>query len=393
MLNFGWVDFSKSDRDIALSVLRLLAEPGAVDELGIGTIRDAFSDILFPGTSTIQTRAKYLFLLPYICIELERNHKLTPRRFLEMLYAEEIKLIQPLIENSGKGVGVVGEDAGERLQRKPSSIYWNALRTYGIFTERATLSNYAEMICNQHKVAEHQRTSGKRVFRHEEDSTDDTDTGMIGTSYWRVPEFDKGWRDGVTIDLTTDEAVFLRDKIITMPRTSDTLLALILRENRVDFPEFESFYDVTALCTIMPPDMQRDYLLARDFSRFVYGAQLRYNVMYSDRQNTVANERWAEYIDERPQVNLNEVFARVKPRDSVMRFLKRFQSSLDDIDRLDALIISREKDLKGKSRAKLTQPGRYDEKQNTVNMEPLTYRLRIAQRIVRDIFEGVDRNA
>ena len=93
MLNIGWVDFSKSDRDMALSVLRLLDEPGAVDELGIGTIRDAFSDILFPGTSTIQTRAKYLFLLPYICVELERNHKLTPRNFLEMLYAEEIKLI------------------------------------------------------------------------------------------------------------------------------------------------------------------------------------------------------------------------------------------------------------------------------------------------------------
>jgi hypothetical protein len=27
--------------------------------LGIASIRDRFSDILFPGTSTIQTRAKY----------------------------------------------------------------------------------------------------------------------------------------------------------------------------------------------------------------------------------------------------------------------------------------------------------------------------------------------
>ena len=62
MLNIGWIDFSKKDRDIAMSVLRQLTEQGAMDELGIGTVRDAFSDILFPGTSTIQTRAKYLFL-------------------------------------------------------------------------------------------------------------------------------------------------------------------------------------------------------------------------------------------------------------------------------------------------------------------------------------------
>lgn len=73
MLSLGWVDFSKSDRNMVLSVLRQLTEPGAIDELGIGTIRDGFANILFPGTSTIQTRAKYLFLIPYICLELERG--------------------------------------------------------------------------------------------------------------------------------------------------------------------------------------------------------------------------------------------------------------------------------------------------------------------------------
>ncbi len=62
MLNLGWVDFSKSDRDMVLNVLRQLTEPGAIDELGIGTIRDGFANILFPGTSTIQTRAKYHFI-------------------------------------------------------------------------------------------------------------------------------------------------------------------------------------------------------------------------------------------------------------------------------------------------------------------------------------------
>jgi hypothetical protein len=212
---------------------------------------------------------------------------------------------------------------------------------------------------------------------------------MLGASLWRVPEFEKDWRDTVTIDLTEEEAVFLRKQIITMPRTKDSLLALILRENRCDFPEFESFDDIDTLLPIMSSDMKRDYMLARDFSRFVYGAQLRYNVIYSGGENEAANDLWEQYMDERPQVNLNEVFVCVrKPRENVIRFLKRFQTTLDDEDKLDELIIRREQELKGKSRAKLIQSGRYDEMQNTINMEPLSYRLRIAKTIVRDIFEG-----
>ena len=74
---------------MVLSALRQLTEPGAVDELGVGTIRDGFSDILFPGTSTIQTRAKYLFIISYICLELERGKKLLP----EALEQGELDLI------------------------------------------------------------------------------------------------------------------------------------------------------------------------------------------------------------------------------------------------------------------------------------------------------------
>lgn len=40
-------------------VLAMLQEPGTLDELGIGQIRDAFSDLLFRGFLTIQTRAKF----------------------------------------------------------------------------------------------------------------------------------------------------------------------------------------------------------------------------------------------------------------------------------------------------------------------------------------------
>ena len=46
-MQLGWIDFSKEDRQKALDVINLLSEQGAVDELGIGIIRDAFATISF----------------------------------------------------------------------------------------------------------------------------------------------------------------------------------------------------------------------------------------------------------------------------------------------------------------------------------------------------------
>lgn len=50
-------------------MINLLSEQGAVDELGIGIIRDAFANYFFPGTSTIQNRAKYFLIVPYVLRE------------------------------------------------------------------------------------------------------------------------------------------------------------------------------------------------------------------------------------------------------------------------------------------------------------------------------------
>ena len=60
-MELGWIDFSKNERDDILNTLDSLSEKGTLDELGIAPIRDGFSDLFFPGTSTLQTRAKYFF--------------------------------------------------------------------------------------------------------------------------------------------------------------------------------------------------------------------------------------------------------------------------------------------------------------------------------------------
>jgi len=63
---FSWLDYSEHDRRRAMDVIDLFRERDTRDELGIGSIRDALSEVLFPGTSTIQTRPKYFLFIPWV---------------------------------------------------------------------------------------------------------------------------------------------------------------------------------------------------------------------------------------------------------------------------------------------------------------------------------------
>jgi hypothetical protein len=57
MSAFVWLDYSERERRKMLDVVDLFREHGTRDELGIGSVWDAFADLLYPGTSTIMTRA------------------------------------------------------------------------------------------------------------------------------------------------------------------------------------------------------------------------------------------------------------------------------------------------------------------------------------------------
>ena len=55
-----WLDLTASDRDKMRRVLDLFNEQGTLDGLSLGSLRDALSDGLFPGTSDLQTRLRYV---------------------------------------------------------------------------------------------------------------------------------------------------------------------------------------------------------------------------------------------------------------------------------------------------------------------------------------------
>ena len=52
-----WLDHDPAARERSLRILAFFRVRDSRDELGLGAIRDSFSDKLFPGTSTIQNGA------------------------------------------------------------------------------------------------------------------------------------------------------------------------------------------------------------------------------------------------------------------------------------------------------------------------------------------------
>src|SRR6056297_500388 len=127
----SWLDLTASDRDKVQRVLDLFNEQGTVDELGLGSLRDTISNALFPGTSVLHTRLRYVLFIPWIYQELESwgTGYDVDRHAREM----EIQLIYALAE-SDVTAGLIGIDAGESLSRLASNAYWALLVHLGGFS-------------------------------------------------------------------------------------------------------------------------------------------------------------------------------------------------------------------------------------------------------------------
>ena len=181
-MQLGWIDFSKEDRQKAFDVINLLSEQGAVDELGIGVIRDAFANYFFPGTSTIQTRAKYFLIVPYVLREaVDGKYGKDANRVLRAIDSAEKDCGIRLLEADPKAEGVIGSRVLPKgwVARKPSDIYWNGIRTFGIFCDYGlSIPEYVSLAV---KLKEQKSVSrlGNRNDDAEENDKDDSDAGDI----------------------------------------------------------------------------------------------------------------------------------------------------------------------------------------------------------------------
>ena len=126
---FGWLDADAEQRRRMLELVDLFRDQGTVDEIGIGTVRDALSNTLFPGTSVLHTRLKYVLFVPWL---MQRaTHRQSAGEMAEEFRRLEYRLIDSLLAG-GERQGVMGNTARANLKRLPSHAYWSALGAWGI---------------------------------------------------------------------------------------------------------------------------------------------------------------------------------------------------------------------------------------------------------------------
>jgi len=195
----AWLDASVEEQRRAREIMALFAQPESRDELGIGQIRDVFSDLLFPGTSVIQTRARYFFFVPWIFQDGERRH-LGGGRLTEWAHNQERRLVETL-RKAGEVEGLIGRRAGPTVKILPSSIYWTGLERFGILSEPGSPEQVIRRLA-----------SGATVNLDADELAD----RVQGVWHATLPKAPPGFSS--TVDggfaLTSEEAHWLRERLL-----------------------------------------------------------------------------------------------------------------------------------------------------------------------------------
>ena len=180
-MQLGWVDYSREERETIKELLKVLGESGSLDELGVGIVRDSISDLLYPGTSVLHTRAKYYILIPELFKKAMKSGLTTGAEVRNLINTDQDRIARALRraideETGTKAAGIIGGRSDRGVKMKPTRIYWNALRT-------------TEILCNGDMsfddacsaVAGYNRKTQNIVIKYEsDDNGGDADDAGVG---------------------------------------------------------------------------------------------------------------------------------------------------------------------------------------------------------------------
>jgi len=406
MAAIGWIDFSPKDRNRVGSILDLLRPEGQVDELGIGTIRDALADQLFPGISTIQTRAKYFFIIPYILSDflkmpLKERKKKSPINYLEQ---REYEIMWDLADKyrDHKSSGVIGITLkrGEHIVRRPSEIYWNGLNTFKCIDARGLSANAFLRSTNNMNLEALDLTV-------EEEGGDDIDAGFENYFNIKVP-IQPDWDTNLEIELSKEEASFLKDAMLDLKHS---VLALVV--NSPDIYEvfqtsntFNDFAEIVVQETI-PEQIKHNLVLAHDFAILMVGAHIAYNQELQEQffKSDPFTEEWQDWYDTIRDKMID--FDGFKPDDlfvhatttklPTVQFVKGWWE-LVKADRLDEekkkRLVRFQEGFSKNRKARLKWNNGFDVTEGKrLGLGLLQYRFQNAKVIIKDIIKGLTQNA
>lgn len=388
-MEIGWIDFSKDERSKILSVLDLLGEKGVLDELGISQIRDGYSDLFFPGTSTIQTRAKYFFIVSYAFKDLEFNNQYDVYKLRKTFDDCEEKCAHIFLKNNPDEVGVIGSrsiQGGSWVSRTPASIYWAGLRKYGFFKGKMSIDQYIKFIAIQK-----QNTLGAvKLGNSSDEFHDDKNAGDVQKAHlFNIPSYKRNWIDDLDINLTFEEGQFLKNQIIeTCP---DSLMAYVLKYDIHEFLDISSFSDLQAIIYMFPDEIKNNYNNANSFSEFCFALRVVYNLIISENKNEEAIGEFDNLnFHEISNIDIDGIMGSLGVFNPYLRiFLKNSCEAMknEDFEELKNIIQNREIFLKGVNRSKTAHPGEYDINEWFAGKR-LDYRFSIAKDIIADIYQS-----
>jgi len=398
----AWLDTSSDEQQRVRELIALFAQNESRDELGIGQIRDAFSDTLFPGTSVIQTRARYYLFVPWIFRDGSRRGRsgLQLRAWADR---RERRLIESLRE-SGAVEGLIGRRAGPAVKILPSSIYWSGLLRYGVLTRDVSPDQLKGTRADPSAEADEMA----------ERAIDDWDATL--------PAAPTGFPDTVEygFDLTGAEAAWLRERILTA--APNTLLAhLLTRDDPPDPDSFAPWED--SACADALDSAQVVLMHARLFSLGMHGAALLYNLLVGKRYEHYKYTRVAGPVDTyRARLDdwaeeCGDVASQldVWDRGAMWNHITRVNSRINPATRLfvdawlDAVcagdatdvamnealcqLVRRRELAQKRAQSRMTNERLLRTWSGESGSAALTYRWRQVRRIVADIHEGLARDA
>lgn len=389
-----WIDHDAAARERSLRIIALFQEKETRDELGLGAIRDSIADQLFPGTSTIQTRLRYMLFVPWVYQSLE-SRRVPAAEFAARARKLELALVKPLLDSDDQS-GVFGRLAGGALKRLPSSVYWAGLGAWGVRRFPGSQDDYHRSVDVLYRR--------RAMTPTREEGEAEPDPAAI-TWHPRIPKPPDGFPEKLTFTLRKEEAEFLLERIVTMQK--DSLLAFLARECKpadVDFPwEHPDYARFSRL---------HQELLghARVFSEVMHGAAVLYNLalaVVAGRTELIGEHRlsmadWEQTLDRGAlaEWSLPRFWELVIDHGHTItpaarRFVEDWvglvrakQQSLGDAPAGHELIAHREKALK-KGRSRFINERARDQWGGYAGLGRFDYRWPKAQRFLFDLHDGL----
>jgi hypothetical protein len=404
MSQFVWLDYSEHERRKMLDIIDLFRERETRDELGIGSVRDAFADLLFPGTSTIMTRARYYLLVAWLYRRLEER-RVDSAKIAERARRAELDLIA-IIEKSDDSEGNIGTRVGKQLKRLPSNIYWQGLGVWGI-------RNFAGSQEQYHRSLDAHYTQIDRLGRRTPERDREHDDLVFSNWHGGLIEPPKKFPAECSLCLSRRESEYLIERIRLGPLTANSLLAELASQRRAVDDDVLFIWQHPRLSAV-PAPLRNCVEHAQTFSELMQGAPLLYNLMLAEQARRKADiekyrdllAEWAESLARRSGVfaawqqdRFWEIVFKANPQVSkwTKDFIEQWWTfALDgDASRLRnnqdarAVIYSRERKLK-KNLARLDNPRALELWNGESGTAQLDFRWNITRDLLNDIAAGLE---